>query len=481
VAASATSPFDDAATFSQVLASERAFLAARRQSAVLDSSPVGEVLAAAPTAGPAASARSARESLEDLEIVGLALSGTGVRSAVLGLGLLQGLADLGLLRRLDYLSTVAGGAHIGSWLAAWIKREGDVGSVERQMRSSPAASLAPGASAAEGPASAEEPAPIRHLRTYSGTVAGHFDPLALDSWVLLAIRVRDLLLSQLVVVLALLAVPLAVRALVLLYHPAYRLTGWAVPVLLLGTYAVFRAAATLTGRAVRTRPTPARAIFRRLLVYLAVSLLYGPYFLLITLDFLRQRHWVVGPLGALAIGPPSLSVGALGVAVGALAGAGFGYRMDVRQGRRLREGRFPRNLVAALCGGAMLGGLYGVLAGVLLAAAEPLVAPTLGQGPRALVNVATLWVPATLIIWLLFFPLMFAVQDWQAPREFREEWATLTALNFVAALGWAAVFALVLWGPLLVLILAARGPGLVVLLGVAGRTRRGPLGRGRPR
>jgi hypothetical protein len=164
-------------------------------------------------------------------------------------------------------------------------------------------------------------------------VAGHFDPLALDSWVLLAIRVRDLLLSQLVVVLAL----LAVRALVLLYHPAYRLTGWAVPVLLLGTYAVFRAAATLTGRAVRTRPTPARAIFRRLLVYLAVSLLYGPYFLLITLDFLRQRHWVVGPLGALAIGPPSLSVGALGVAVGALAGAGFGYRMDVRQGRRLRE------------------------------------------------------------------------------------------------------------------------------------------------
>src|SRR4051794_32788099 len=41
-------------------------------------------------------------------LVGLALSGGGIRSATFNLGLLQGLAKLQLLPRLDYLSTVSG-------------------------------------------------------------------------------------------------------------------------------------------------------------------------------------------------------------------------------------------------------------------------------------------------------------------------------------------------------------------------------------
>jgi hypothetical protein len=51
--------------------------------------------------------------------VGLALSGGGIRSAVFNLGLLQALDSTGLLRRVDYLSTVSGGGYIGvcySWL-----------------------------------------------------------------------------------------------------------------------------------------------------------------------------------------------------------------------------------------------------------------------------------------------------------------------------------------------------------------------------
>ena len=42
-------------------------------------------------------------------LVGLALSGGGVRSATFALGLLRGLAAQGLLRRVDYLSSVSGG------------------------------------------------------------------------------------------------------------------------------------------------------------------------------------------------------------------------------------------------------------------------------------------------------------------------------------------------------------------------------------
>ena len=43
------------------------------------------------------------------QLVGLALSGGGIRSATFNLGVLQALAKYGLLRKFDYLSTVSGG------------------------------------------------------------------------------------------------------------------------------------------------------------------------------------------------------------------------------------------------------------------------------------------------------------------------------------------------------------------------------------
>src|SRR5688572_802846 len=48
--------------------------------------------------------------------VGLALSGGGIRSATFALGLLRGLAQNGILKRFDYLSTVSGGGFTGAML-----------------------------------------------------------------------------------------------------------------------------------------------------------------------------------------------------------------------------------------------------------------------------------------------------------------------------------------------------------------------------
>lgn len=48
------------------------------------------------------------------DLVGLALSGGGIRSAALGLGVLTGLHKCGLIKFIDYLSTVSGGSYIGS-------------------------------------------------------------------------------------------------------------------------------------------------------------------------------------------------------------------------------------------------------------------------------------------------------------------------------------------------------------------------------
>ena len=54
----------------------------------------------------------------DEPLVGLALSGGGIRSATFGLGVLQGLYALGIFERLDYISSVSGGGYIGGWLQA---------------------------------------------------------------------------------------------------------------------------------------------------------------------------------------------------------------------------------------------------------------------------------------------------------------------------------------------------------------------------
>jgi hypothetical protein len=67
------------------------------------------------TGGPS-DASSRAEAAQSL--VGLALSGGGIRSATTNLGILQALSRMGILPLVDYVSTVSGGGYIGSCLAA---------------------------------------------------------------------------------------------------------------------------------------------------------------------------------------------------------------------------------------------------------------------------------------------------------------------------------------------------------------------------
>ncbi len=115
----------------------------------------------------------------------LCLSGGGIRSATFGLGLVQGLAQKGLLSRFDYLSTVSGGGYLGSWLSAWIRRHG-LAEVEAKLASPPASPLAP------------EPEPIQHLRSYSRYMSPKLGLLSADTWTLAGIFLRNLLLNWLV-------------------------------------------------------------------------------------------------------------------------------------------------------------------------------------------------------------------------------------------------------------------------------------------
>lgn len=163
-----------------------------------------------PPPGPAEDQRekAQRVGALDRHLAGLALSGGGIRSATFAIGVLQALADLKLLTRFDYLSTVSGGGYAGGWLAAWLRREGDVFIVQDQLAPSRVRQREPDR-VAIGPRRIvdEEPEPISHLRSYSNYLAPWKGLLTADTWTLLAIYVRNTLINFLLLVpLALVAV-----------------------------------------------------------------------------------------------------------------------------------------------------------------------------------------------------------------------------------------------------------------------------------
>ncbi|HJW23503.1 MAG TPA: hypothetical protein VJ576_01285 [Rhodocyclaceae bacterium] len=60
----------------------------------------------------------------DVDAVGLAISGGGIRSAIFALGVVQTLARRGILRDVDYLSTVSGGGYLGAFITSILGSSG---------------------------------------------------------------------------------------------------------------------------------------------------------------------------------------------------------------------------------------------------------------------------------------------------------------------------------------------------------------------
>ena len=167
---------------------------------------------------PQSAEMKARLQALDLHVAGLAISGGGIRSATFALGVIQALAHLKLLRRFDYLSTVSGGGYIGGWLTAWIRRERSFANVELQ--------LAPSRVGPErGPAKAAATKAwswtrSRRRSSISAPTAITSRPgsgvLTPDTWTILAIYFRNILINLLMLVPATLGLLLAARFLVVL-------------------------------------------------------------------------------------------------------------------------------------------------------------------------------------------------------------------------------------------------------------------------
>jgi hypothetical protein len=143
----------------------------------------------------------------------LCFSGSGIRSATFGLGVLQGLAahswspkdpaaPPGLLAGVDYLSTVSGGGYLGGWFSAWAARHADgTAGVIRELAAAPDAGWEP------------EPAPLRHLRKFSNYLNPRLGAFSGDTWTLAATVVRNIVLNWLVLLPLLAAVLVVPRIL----------------------------------------------------------------------------------------------------------------------------------------------------------------------------------------------------------------------------------------------------------------------------
>lgn len=132
----------------------------------------------------------------------LCLSGGGIRSGIFALGIIQGLARHKLLEKFDYLSTVAGGGYIGSWLSAWIHRH--PGGLEGACNelASHTSDIDP------------DPEPIRYLRRNSSSMLPKVGLFNTDMWTFIGIYLRNLLLTSLVLVPIVMAVLLFPRLIV---------------------------------------------------------------------------------------------------------------------------------------------------------------------------------------------------------------------------------------------------------------------------
>lgn len=133
---------------------------------------------------------------------GLAISGGGIRSATFSLGVLQVLARKGVLKQVDFLSTVSGGGYTGAFLSNILND--DKASLKAESNALPFGTET-------------ESAPLRHLRNHSKyLIEGGWHTIAHIAWLLTSGLLISLLLIS----------PLLVLAVLVSYFFQTAVPGW---------------------------------------------------------------------------------------------------------------------------------------------------------------------------------------------------------------------------------------------------------------
>ncbi len=133
----------------------------------------------------------------DRGLIGLALSGGGVRSATFNLGLLQSLAKNKVLQYCDYLSTVSGGGYIGSCLSALLAKTPDASTTPQTF---------PLADERDGK---NERAEVNHLRATKNYLKSGGGLFNLDTWNMIGTMVSGIMLMS--------AIPVAILLMMVIF------------------------------------------------------------------------------------------------------------------------------------------------------------------------------------------------------------------------------------------------------------------------
>ncbi len=358
----------------------------------------------------------------------ICLSGGGIRSATFGLGVLQGLAHNNLLDKFNYLSTVSGGGYIGSWLSAWIHREEKgLPDVTKQL---------PG----EHPPYVMKPEaePITHLRAYSNYLTPKLGMLSADTWTLVAIWIRNLLLNWLVLIpllLALLALPRLFVSLSQLSPPGYVRVGALILAIILGVQMIVYVAISRPTVAKRDRDQKSflKWCFVPMLFSATLVALYWSWFTqrpngqalnidlerTLTFHLLDGRHYI---LGFIAFG------------VGLHLAAWVVYTILMIRSLKLIASEFV--------------GLFfnGIVGGVLLFLVS-LLFPEPAKVIDKLLLYSTLAVPIYLLLVFLALSLFVGIASRWTKDEDREWWARYGAWILIALVVWTIGSFLVVMGP----------------------------------
>ncbi len=429
------------------------------------------------------------------QLVGLAFSGGGIRSATFNLGILQALAQAKLLRHFDYLSTVSGGGYIGAWLVAWIKRNSDAAAevkksatdkdVAGEVKSPPEdpavrVSLVEQELAqehCENPSKTATPkrrgrddeiTPITFLRKYSNYLTPQTGFFSLDTWMAVATYVRNLLLNLNVLVFAVAVALLLPRLFVaaVLYFSNAGDSWWNRPDLLLAVIAML---SLLIAWAVATRfgDDQDRAVLTEQGVFLTVVL---PVFLVGTLFVC----WLISgsQIKALLIGPDNgyqrwLFGGGLALLSFWIAFAAF---LSISRGRKgLEDLGFGPNVktaahlagafapLAAFLGGAVGGGLLWLLMRDDV---------TGGLQPVEIMRISIWAPPAAAFVLTLSGVYFIGLMGRDLPEEERQWWSRSGAFVAILATVWAALFMITFYAPVTLRWAASESQALVASLGI---------------
>ncbi|HEY0322012.1 MAG TPA: patatin-like phospholipase family protein [Pyrinomonadaceae bacterium] len=403
----------------------------------------------------------------------LCFSGGGIRSATFGLGVLQGLARHGLLKSFDFLSTVSGGGYLGSWFSAWIHHEQQrlefrklpataddaLNKVVNYLSAPPQSPLLP------------EPEPIQHLRSYSNYMSPKLGFLSADTWTLVAIFFRNILLNWLVLIpliLGVLAIPRICMAIATWEEPSRWATD-ALPLKLLLGFSIFFGIIAVA-YIIANRPSLFDPPTIRLSRFPEKLKSEGWFLILCLSTFLLSSILITTYWAWLRIPIDNLGFIVFGYTVPSNLLAFIVFGIICHLGGFIVSLLIVRPSLGSLGEFAisiLVGAIGGLLVWVVATYVFPnpvAISPQPDDPTRAALYICFA-LPLFLLVFLLAATMFVGIASWLTSDADREWLARAGAWFLIAILGWSVVSSIVIFGPVGLLYFSPKVQALLVALG----------------